>query len=344
MSAKAKAGTLGAIGEDALIELFARDGGPTSPKLLVPNGDDAAVYFLEPPYASVVTTDTLVEGVHFDLSYATPRSVGRKLLAVNLSDIAAMGGRPRYVLLSVCFPPSTKVEVAAEIAEGVREHCRTHRAAIIGGNCTQIHGPIVLTATLIGRVEPDLVMRRRGTWVGDALFVTGALGQARAGLLLEHKPVPSTDPAYPLYSALVDPVPRVEAGRALAKARLVHAMCDVSDGLGRDIHRLLGPEGLGARLHAQQLPISPALAQFAVERGLSPEELALQGGEDYELLFTADPNDAPEVERVLGQMGTPVAQIGTVTAAPEVEVILSDGTVAALPSGYEHFRAAEGQA
>lgn len=331
---------IGALGEDRLIEIFAAEPGSGGARLIVPNGDDAAVYMVEAPYASVVTTDTLVEGVHFDLAYTNPRFVGRKLMAVNLSDIAAMGARPRYVLLSVTLPPTLPVAVASALAEGIREQCREYGVSIIGGNTARTRGPVVLTAVLIGRVHPDQVIRRRGTLVGDALYVTGSLGQAAAGLRLATgggwHPTRS-DQVGELFLALVDPVPRIEAGRVLAKTGLVHAMCDISDGLGRDLTRLLGPEGLGARIQTGALPISPALRRFAAERGEAAEALALAGGEDYELLFTADPDQEKTLGLALAAVGTPVTRIGEVTAAPEIEVIMPDGAHIAPPRGYDHF-------
>jgi thiamine-monophosphate kinase len=335
--------TLRELGEDALIEIFAAEAGQVGAKVLVPNGDDAAAFVVESKYAVVVTTDTLVERVHFDLDYCPPHKVGRKLMSVNLSDIAAMGARPRYVLLSVTMPDSTDVELARAIADGVREQARAHGVAILGGNTTRTAGPIVLTATLIGRAEPQELIKRRGTQCGDAIFVTGRLGDAAAGLRLALAGVRpyAGHPYFALWQAQVDPTPRVDAGRALAKAGVAHAMCDVSDGLGRDLARLLEPEGLGAHVEAHALPISEPLRSFTDENGLSAELIALEGGEDYELVFTAAPEDEKEIVRVLAESGTPVARIGTVTATRDIDVFLSDGTVIAPPSGFDHFHGGE---
>jgi len=258
---------------------------------------------------------------------------------VNLSDIAAMGARPRYVFLSMCLPPETLVETAKGIASGIRDHCRTHGVSILGGNTTRTTGPMVLTATLIGRVEPDDIIRRRGTQYEDGIYVTGRLGEANAGLRLSRTmTLPTSEhPFYPLFQALMDPAPRIEAGRALARTKVVHAMCDVSDGLGRDLSHLLGPEGLGARIEAHLLPISNALRMFARDAGLSAEELALEGGEDYELLFTADPAHEKEVFEACASVVVPVTRIGTVVANPEIEVFMPDGAVISPPEGFDHF-------
>jgi thiamine-monophosphate kinase len=336
---RARAGTVGALGEDELIEIFAATSGQIDPHLVVPNGDDAAAFVLEPMQAGVVTTDTLVEGVHFDLAYCPPHTVGRKLVSINMSDLAAMGARPRYILLSVTMSPEVGIETAEAIAGGIREKSRAHGVTIIGGNTARIEGPMVLSATIIGRAPPEELVRRRGTLMGDALFVTGRLGDANAGLRLARSgriPEPG-DRLHSLFSALVDPIARVSAGRALGKSGLIHAMCDISDGFGRDVGRLLAPEGLGAHIDANALPISEALSSYAEETGESAEMIALEGGEDYELLFAADPDHEKDIIEVLAETATPVARIGQVTAG-EMEVFLSDGSVIAPPEGWDHFR------
>ncbi len=327
------------IGEDGLIEIFSAEAGSPDSKVLVGNGDDAAAWFVSPQHCSVITTDCLVENVHFDLAYATPHQVGRKLIAVNLSDIAAMGAAPRYVLLSVSFPGSTDLEIAKGIAGGVRDQCRSHGVAIIGGNTSRTYGPIHLTATVIGRALPSELITRRGTQVGDAIFVTGHLGDARAGLHFakQNLKVSRSDYRQKLIEMLVDPEPRVKAGRALAKAAVVHAMCDVSDGLGKDLRRLLVPERLGVRLDGAKLPISGAVQQYAAEAGLNRDLIALEGGEDYELLFSAAPEDERLVRETCAATATPVTLIGAVTVKPEIEVVMSDGTVLPVPGGFDHF-------
>ncbi len=332
--------TVDSIGEDGLIELFAIEAGSLGGKVIVPNGDDAAAYFVEPKYVTVVTTDSQVEGVHFDLAYTPPNVVGRKLVSVNVSDIAAMGATSRYALLAVSIPPSTTVETAKRIALGIRDVCKANGVAIIGGNTTTIDGPMVLTITLIGRAEPSHLVRRRGTLVGDAIYVTGHLGDARAGLeIAQAGPAPDHgDPRYPLFSALIDPVVRPRAGRKLGETQLAHAMCDVSDGFSRDLRRLLEPEGLGARIEGSAIPISEALASYADATHRDPIPIALAGGEDYELLFTADPNAEEQIAQLCANAGTPVARVGVVTARPDIEVRLPSGEVVELPTGFEHYR------
>ena len=332
--------TIDQIGEEKLIEMFRAEAGALGSKVLVKNGDDAAAWFVEPRYASVITTDAMVEGVHFDLSYTEPRSVGRKLISTSLSDLASMGATPRYALLAVSFPTKTLVKVAAGIALGARTQCKDYGVAIIGGNTTRTDGPIHLTATLIGRAQPDELVTRRGTQAGDAIFVTGNLGSARAGFELAKR-----DPGLlrasdrrVLLEALTNPKPRVKAGRDLAKKRAVHAMCDISDGLSRDLRHLLVPEALGAKLQARALPILEPVRNYAVEAGLSVETVALEGGEDYELLFTAAPEDERLVRNICASTATPVSKIGVATAKSDLEIEMADGRTIPVPTGgFVHF-------
>lgn len=349
------------LGEDAVIALFAEaracvgsgdrsggsaetspaEAGPVPAGLIVPNGDDAAAYLSEPGECSVVTTDTLVEGVHFDLAYTRPREVGRKWLAVNLSDLAAMGAAPRWALLSVVIAGEAPEELARELGEGARAQAGEHGVTIIGGNVSRTRGPTVLTAVLIGAARPERLVRRRGARPGDGIFVTGSLGDARGGLMraLRRGRPEDGDPAMPLLRALVDPVPRVSAGLVLAERGLARSMCDVSDGFTRDLGRLLVADGLGARIEAAALPISEALRAFADGAAEDPLALALAGGEDYELLFTSDPSGAAEVRAALAGVGTPVTEVGRVTAEPGLRIVAQDGTLLAPPGGHDHFRA-----
>ncbi|MEO1233686.1 MAG: thiamine-phosphate kinase [Myxococcota bacterium] len=334
-----KGHTLSDIGEAGVIALFSPPGGAIGEKVVVPNGDDAAAFFTEPRYVSVVTTDTLVEHVHFELGHGPEIRVGRKLMSVNLSDIAAMGATPRYALLSVCFPKSLPVVVAERIAIGVREVAKAHGVAVIGGNVTSSPGPMMLSATLVGRAEPEELVRRRGTQAGDAIFVTGRLGQARAGLrvLQTTGPLEKGHPWSKLVVALTDPKARVKTGRALARGRFVHAMCDISDGFGVDLRSLLRLEQLGARIDARALPISAATRDYCAAQGLSPERVALAGGEDYELLFTAHPRDTDAIVAECASTGTPVSRVGMVTAEPLLDVEMPSGELIPLIGGYDHF-------
>jgi thiamine-monophosphate kinase len=319
--------TIAEIGEAELIARFAERAIAPFPEVIVENGDDAAAFLPRNGLAVVTTTDALVEGVHFELYFSDPRSVGRKLVSVNLSDLAAMGAEPRYMLLSACLPRSTPLRVVEGIAEGVRSRCAEFRVHLFGGNVSRTSGPIVLSATLLGEIAPDRVMTRRGSVAGDAIWVTGSLGDARAGLELVR--TGKRDEA--LTRALVDPTPRVAEGIGLAKSGLVHAACDLSDGLGRDLRRLLMPLGLGAEIDPRAVPISRAL----LASGLDPVTTAVEGGEDYELLFTAPIDRRDDLARALGS--TALTLIGRVVDRPIFELVEAEGERAPLPGGFDHF-------
>lgn len=321
--------TIGELTEAEVIALFADPATPAFPEVLVPNGDDAAAWRPRPGMAQVATTDGLVEDVHFRRGAAEPHTLGRKLMAVNLSDLASMGAEPRLALIAVCLPRALPVALARGIGRGIGAAARDHGVHVIGGNVTRSPGPIVLHATLIGEVDPGRVITRGGAQPGDRLLVSGALGHARLALRAREA---GRDPGV-LSASLDDPQPRVALGRALADTGVVHAMCDVSDGLAQDVVRLLGPSGLGARLAVEALPMSDDARALAADLGLDPREEALVGGEDYELLFTVAPADLERARQAAAQAGTPVTDIGEVT--PAKGIVRSDGRP--LSHGFEHF-------
>ena len=336
------------LGEQGIIELFAgsatvddpRNGGPA---LIIPNGDDCAAWRFDGEDASVITTDSLVEGQHFDLAYTPPRAVGRKLMAVNLSDLAAMGAVPRYALISVCFGPETPAEVIRDMASGVHQRCLEYGVVVVGGNTTGTSGPSVLTAVLIGAGHPTGLIARGGAKAGDILYVTGHLGDAAAGLHLASKKRTqfdraSMDPTYaPLLAALTDPAPRVAEGLRLAETRQVRAMCDISDGFGRDLRRLLAHDGLGARVDVDRLPISDALRSYAATADIAPARFAMAGGEDYELLFTASSDAEDAIRRAFAQSEIQVHRVGVIQAEPTVHAVWPNGRTEPVPTGFEHF-------
>ena len=306
--------------EAELIALFAANPVPSGDAVVIDNGDDAAAWTVPAGHAVVATTDSLVQNVHFELGLGAPRSIGRKLVAVNASDLASMGVAPRYTLLSVHLPLAMEWTLAEAIASGVFEACREHGISIIGGNVTRSPGPIVLAATMTGSAAPSVLLRRGESRVGDTIFVTRTLGDAAAGLIAKEGA---------LLDALVDPVPRVTAGVALGESGLVHSMCDISDGLARDLSEVLA-DGQGASIDVEALPISDALRAFAEDEAI---RYALKGGEDYELLFTA----ASEAAAALGSIA-PLTAIGVVTDTGELRT--TGG--ARVEGGFDHFRSPSG--
>lgn len=329
--------TLEQLGEDRVIAFFTEPSSSVDPELLVPNGDDAAAFKTAPHMASVVTTDALVEEVHFSLHYSSPYQVGKKLVSVNLSDVASMGAKPRYVLLTLSFPKKTAVSVAEAIGAGIRAQARRFGVTIIGGNISASPGPIVLSATLIGESRPEHLVQRRGSSVGDGIYVTGQLGSAQAGLrILQSKAGNYSEVDEPLIQAQISPEPRVETGFALGQTGLIHSMCDVSDGFGQDLARLLSPEGLGASIEASALPITHELKDYCARSGSSAVDFALAGGEDYELVFTARPEHEPALMKACARADTALTRVGHVIDGTTWKLI-SEGAERGFPKGFDHF-------
>ncbi len=342
--------SLGELGEAALIARFARAGAPPGADLWVPNGDDAAVIAGDPEAGDagvVLTTDSLVEGVHFDLAWTHPEEVGRKLIATSLSDLAAMGARPSHALLSLHLDPALDIALIDGLAAGVHARAAAHGVAVVGGNLTRTRGPMVLAAVLVGRGRRAALVGRGRAEPGDELWVSGRLGDAAAGLERARAgrdasaPLPfvadggAADSTEALLRALVDPVPRVEAGPALCATGLLRALCDVSDGLARDLPRLLQGSGRGACIELGALPLSPALVAHAGPRAAG---LALIGGEDYELLCVARPGSGPALCAAVGP-GLRLSRIGVVTEAPSLLVQggPESGPPVPLGDGFDHF-------
>jgi thiamine-monophosphate kinase len=315
-----------ALGEFDLIERYFSRPGPAQ-GVLLGVGDDAALLELPPGQCLVAATDTLVEGRHF-LSGAPPESIGHQCLAVNLSDLAAMGADPAWALLSLCMPEARE-DWLERFATGLLALADRHGVALVGGDT--VRGPLVLGVTALGVVPPGEALRRSGARPGDELFVSGWPGESAAGLELLQHGAGSTDD--PLVSRFLFPEPRLALGRALRG--LASSAMDVSDGLLGDLEKLCRASAVSATLELDQLPVSPALAaRFPSER---IEQFVLHGGDDYELLFTLPPGagSAAQLQRLRGACG--VHRIGRIGDGRGVRC-LRDGRSVGMPkSGYDHF-------
>lgn len=296
---------------------------PTSAEradIAVSIGDDCAVLDLGSELLLLATTDSQVEGVHFTLDTATPEQVGRKALAVNLSDIAAMGGVPRYALVSLILPANTALAVLDGVYAGLRQEAERSATAIVGGNIASAGTQLVIDITLLGTIERGHVLTRSGARPGDILCVTGTLGASAAGLqtlLQPEHPYAAQALAY-VRMCHCTPQPRVQEGRVLSQfgPAVVTAMLDISDGLSGDLAHLCERSNGGARLESALLPLSSELRVIAQCVSHDPLDWALHGGEDYELLFTVAPEYVQSVVDVVqAATGTPVTSIGTMCAA-----------------------------
>jgi thiamine-monophosphate kinase len=295
---------------------------PAPPEVLVPVGDDCAVLRLGET-SWVAASDMLVSGHHFK-EWAAPEDVGYKAVAVNVSDVAAMGGSPRFVLVSGATPDP---ETALRLFEGVMEACEEFGVYPIGGDTTRA-GALTADVAILGELSSPPVLRS-GAKAGDSLAVTGELGASAAGLLALEGGGSGWER---LVRRHLRPEPRVEAGRAAAGLG-VSAMIDLSDGLASDARRVCDRSGVGCRLDLDLLPVAEDTREFVGSLGRDPGELAATGGEDYELLISAP---APVLDALARRVGVPVTVIGEVTEGADVVFRRAGEPVRDL-SGWDHF-------
>jgi thiamine-monophosphate kinase len=307
-------------------------------------GDDAAV--IEPVRGAleVVTTDAQLEGVHFDRRFVPPDAIGHRALAVNLSDLAAMGARPRAALLSLALPDSLEIAEFDRIVDGLLALAGRHGVVLIGGNITRTSGPMVLDVTAIGSVHRRRTLTRAGARPGDEVYVTGTLGEGACGLLRLRDAVNGAAGAGSIEQEqeramwYLRPDPRIRAGVLLAGNRAATSCMDLSDGLADGVRQIAQASSVGMTLSAADIPITAESRQWLSRRGRDPLEVALRGGDDFELVFTARPRQAGRLRNVRRQLGDlPITRIGVVTRAPRL-LIKDQRGERELPEGYEHFR------
>lgn len=299
-------------------------------------GDDAAAWSPAPGALVVATTDMLVEGVHFRLDWTTPQDLGWKALAVNLSDLAAMGAVPGRALVSVALLPE-QAPIVEAMYEGIGELGRLTGTRVVGGDTVRSSGPLVVNIALIGEARPGLLLRRAAAMPGDLLVVTGSVGASAAGLSLLQEGDPqrlAAPEAAKLLKAHHRPWPRLDAGRNLSALGL-HCAIDISDGVASEAWHLARASGVAIEVDVDRLPLEPAAVAMLGEA--RARQLALSGGEDYELLFTVPESRAPEVIAALEEADT-AAVVGRVTgfhAGGHVELL--GGAVAPGRPGYVAF-------
>jgi thiamine-monophosphate kinase len=316
---------------------------PLSPSVLIAPGDDAAVVqHAGGPLAA--TTDVLVEGIDF-LPGEDPERLGRRAAAVNLSDLAAIGARPEFLMLAIAFPTELGEDYPLAVVRGTVARAGEFGATLVGGDLSAAAQTMIAVA-LWGRPAGNPITRS-GAADGDVVFVTGFLGQAAAGLRLARDRANAAARGIPglsgseeraLLDAYHDPTPQVAFGVALAREGIAHAAIDVSDGLGVDAGRLARASGVRIVLEKTALPLSEPLLRFGEARGIEPAELALAGGDDYELLFTASPEDAERVEGVARRLAVRATRIGRVEAGEGAS--LRDGSAERdiVSFGHDHFQ------
>lgn len=336
--------TLRDIGEFGLIERIAGRQREKDASVLVGIGDDAAV--INPPLPPLikgvvggctpllVTTDSLVEDIHFRRQYP-PEALGWKALSVNISDIAAMGGIPKYYLLSLSIPSDVSPDYLDRFCSGMYDAAEMHGLFLIGGDTTSSPDRIYLSITVLGEASKNVLLRK-GARPGDAIFVTGTLGDSALGLRLLESGVESQESGVKrLIDRHLRPTPRVKEGMLLAKSGAVTSMIDVSDGLLADLGHICDESMVGARVWLDKIPLSKGFKD--ISEGYGGIDLALSGGEDYELLFTVNGDDAGIfLDR---NRGIRCSRIGEIVEGKGVEVLRDNGG-RYIPQrrGFEHFK------
>ena len=318
------------LGEFGLIDRIARRV-HQAPAVVLGIGDDAAALLPTPGTLTLITSDMLLEGVHFDLDFCDPQSLGRKSLAVNLSDLAAMGAVPRQFLLSIALPKTLSLEFVDGFMSGILEQAERFGVTLVGGDTCASLGGLAISITALGEQTPERVVKRSGASPGDLICLTGTVGDAAAGLNELRK---GGRQGF-LVARQNDPTPRVAAGVALAEAGLASAMIDVSDGVLGDLGHICELSGVGARLELARLPLSE---EYQAACGADLYTLALGGGEDYELLFCIPQGKRSEAEELLQGLALRFSVVGEITSGNGVQLVAPEGgDYRPGKLGFDHF-------
>ncbi len=350
MAPTARSKSRSAIHEFDLIRTLQQRHSRHDPSVIRGIGDDAAIVTSGAGKWSLLTTDLLAEGIHFDLRTATMADIGFRAAVANLSDIAAMGGTPQYLLVSLAIPRTGANNQVHQLYRGMMAACRPHRVTLIGGDTSASANGWFINITLVGMVPPRKALLRSGARTGDLLYVTGTIGDALAGLMLLNEPPSKKRPSHTaaistrhrqfLVGRHLHPTARLAEGQWLSAHRFATSAIDLSDGLSGDLRHICEESHVGVELDLSALPLSPACRAYAAFRKLDPAALALTGGEDYELLFTLPPRRKAEVERAAKLHRFRITCIGAIRPARQgIQAIGQDGTTHPLPnSSYEHFK------
>ncbi len=318
------------LGEFELINRFFARGGPQRADVSLGIGDDAALVRVPEGTELVVAVDTIVGGVHFPAG-TSPQDIGYRALAVNLSDVAAMGATPAWATLALTLPAADESWLEA-FCSGFFALARAHEVMLIGGDTNS--GPLSITVQIMGHVPIGKALRRSGASAGDLIFVSGHVGDAAAGLaLLEQRAAADQSHRAQLIARFLRPQPRIALGLALRD--VASAAIDISDGLAADLTHILEASGVGACLNLDALPLSEALAgTFESQRAL---ELAFGGGDDYELCVTVPPQRVQLLAGIAASSACPLTRVGVIEAQPGLRSILKGVAVTPVQRGFQHF-------
>jgi len=347
---------VGEIGERALLRHL-RSRIPSGPGVIIGVGDDAAAVETGP--LTLVTTDVLVEGIHFRREWSPPRLLGRKALSVNLSDVAAMAGLARYATVSLCLPPDVPLAFVDGLYDGLLERAAETGVSLVGGNLSASEQRIVVDMTVLG--QSDGLLRRAGAAAGDLVVVTGTLGAAAAGLRALEKgarldadggladrgawPADAAEGLAPCLRAQLDPLPPLAFGRALGEQDIVHAAMDLSDGLSGDLLSLCEENELSAWIEPEWLPVDPCASALEKHAGGDAFSLALHGGEDYQMLMAVPPERVDALREVATVWSVALSVVGQFApGAPGLSLRFGEAMRKLRPKSHDHFASREGGA
>ena len=315
-----------------------------SGQVLVPVGDDAAVFKHNGATDLIACCDLMVEGTHFRREWAAAELIGRKALAVTLSDVAAMGGVARFAMISLALPRALPPGFTEELLEGIFKLADSCGVSIIGGDTSGSVEWLFIDTSVIGECAAGRAVTRGGAKVGDHLYATGALGASALGLLLlerglrleDDSQTDDSDTRGALLKHLA-PEPRLKVGQAIGERRLATAMIDISDGLSSDLWHILDESGCGAIIQADAIPIADPVRSYAAShKEVDPLRLALDGGEEYELLFAASPENQAGIAELSDEFDAPITRIGEMAGGKGLQLERNGSLEPVSPSGYEH--------
>jgi thiamine-monophosphate kinase len=302
-------------------------------------GDDCALFKVSSGMSILLTTDMLVERVHFLRNVMSPYQIGYKSLAVNLSDIAASGGIPKEAFVSIAVPEDVSVEDLMEIYRGMKELASGFDVNITGGDTTGSLKDLIINIAITGEVEDALVLFRSGAKENDLICVTGYLGDSGAGLDIILHRIQERDNYPELVNQHFMPMPHVEQGRIIAQSRLASAMMDISDGLASDIRHICNASGLGAVIYENQLPVSDSFKKYVSKFKKDYLKTAIGIGEDYDLLLTVPPDNLDLLKKALNDQGHKLYSVGEMTGQREIMITRKEGNKEVLQiGGWDHFK------
>lgn len=329
---------LSELGEFGLIEKIRNQIGHPGGKVIKGIDDDCAVVEISGDRVSLFTSDMLVEGVHFKKGFTNPANLGRKALAVNISDIAAMGGKPLYALLSLGAPETSDVDYIDGMISGMKTMAGEYGIHLVGGDTSLSPEALFISMFLVGESSKDTVLYRSGTGPEQVVFVTGEVGSSAAGLDILRRVV-SIKKYASLMEAHLTPRPHVKEGEILASSGLVTSLIDVSDGVIADLRHICEGSRVGAIVRQMDLPISEECRQYCDNYGIKAEELALFGGEDYVLLGTVPEHAYYELRDLMKSEGCSIFPIGRTKPGGGIRIQNKDGDIIKVgPVGYDHFK------